>query len=95
VVGDEFDGFSWDQAKNDRNYRERGLDFETAAAVFEDPYYLEQDDLRKEYGERLELPTRTKESIWQLPGRLLKWRSFRTKMWAGAAVALIGIACAP
>lgn len=51
MIGDEFDGFSWDQGKNDRNYRERGLDFKTAAAVFGDPYYLEQDDLRKEYGE--------------------------------------------
>ncbi len=48
---DEFDGFSWDKAKSERTYRMRGLDFETASAVFDDPYYLEQDDLREEYGE--------------------------------------------
>jgi uncharacterized DUF497 family protein len=52
MVREKFDGFTWDQAKNDRNYRNRGIDFEMAAAVFKDPYCREQDDLREDDGER-------------------------------------------
>lgn len=31
---DEFDGFEWDEAKNDWNVRVRNLDFEDAARIF-------------------------------------------------------------
>src|SRR5438105_100651 len=46
-----FDGFEWHSAKSESTYRERGLDFETAARVFE-ANYVEREDLRWDYGER-------------------------------------------
>ena len=42
--------FTWDVAKNERNIRERGLDFGYAARVFERKV-LEWADARREYGE--------------------------------------------
>jgi uncharacterized protein len=32
--------FDWDEAKNRRNLRKHGLDFETASLVFEDPHAI-------------------------------------------------------
>jgi uncharacterized DUF497 family protein len=32
--------FDWDEAKNRRNLRKHGIDFETASLVFDDPYYV-------------------------------------------------------
>ncbi len=43
--------FSWDDAKSDRNLRERGLSFEAAVAMF-DGKVLAWEDLRRDYGER-------------------------------------------
>lgn len=36
--------FVWDKAKNEVNIREHGVDFKTAALVFNDPYALEDYD---------------------------------------------------
>lgn len=41
--------FSWDTRKSDRNLRDRGFEF--AAQIF-DGSTLEQDDTRRDYGER-------------------------------------------
>jgi uncharacterized protein len=43
--------FEWDEAKSRRNFRERGFDFEFAARIFDGPR-IEEEDLRKNYGER-------------------------------------------
>jgi len=43
--------FGWDPAKSERNARERGLPFEVAMALFDDPT-IEVDDQRRDYGER-------------------------------------------
>jgi len=43
--------FSWDAAKNARNLKERGFDFEFATLIFEGPT-LEREDARRDYGER-------------------------------------------
>jgi len=40
----------WDEAKNRRNLRKHGIDFETAILVFEDPYSMAVLD-RVVYGE--------------------------------------------
>lgn len=45
------DPFEWDDAKSERNFRERGIDFEYACRVFEGDV-LERDDTRRNYGER-------------------------------------------
>ena len=42
---------TYDQAKRDRTFAERGLDFEDAAAVFAG-VTVEVEDTRKDYGER-------------------------------------------
>ena len=36
--------FVWDKAKNEKNLRDHGIDFKTAALVFNDPYALEEPD---------------------------------------------------
>ena len=43
--------FEWDQAKSDRNFAERGFDFEYACEIFGDDI-IEWDDTRRDYGER-------------------------------------------
>ncbi len=52
VSDDDFDSFEWDEAKSERNRRERGFDFDFAfaARVFEGGY-LADEDRRKDYGE--------------------------------------------
>jgi hypothetical protein len=42
--------FAWDAAKNERNIRERALDFAYAIRIFEGPVLVARDD-RQEYGE--------------------------------------------
>jgi uncharacterized DUF497 family protein len=42
--------FTWDDAKNERNRRERGFDFATAALIFGAPVQTILDD-RRNYGE--------------------------------------------
>ena len=42
--------FSWDARKSDRNFRERGFDFEFATQIF-DGSTLERADSRRDYGE--------------------------------------------
>jgi uncharacterized DUF497 family protein len=32
--------FDWDEAKNQRNLRKHGIDFDTASLVFDDPHYV-------------------------------------------------------
>jgi uncharacterized DUF497 family protein len=36
--------FEWDEAKNRQNLAKHGINFETAALVFEDPYVLNDPD---------------------------------------------------
>jgi uncharacterized protein len=36
--------FEWDEAKNRQNLAKHGINFETAALVFEDPYVLSDPD---------------------------------------------------
>lgn len=43
--------FSWDPAKSEANWRERGFDFDYASLIFDGPT-LEREDDREEYGER-------------------------------------------
>jgi uncharacterized DUF497 family protein len=42
--------FEWDEAKSDRNLRERGFSFAFAARIFKGPV-IERMDTRKDYGE--------------------------------------------
>ena len=49
-AGAEFGGFVWDSDKSDRCYRERGFDFEYAAAIFEGDF-IEWENRRQDYGE--------------------------------------------
>ena len=44
--------FVWDKTKNDNNIREHGVDFKTAALVFNDPYAMEEEDKKERYYER-------------------------------------------
>ena len=37
--------FEWDETKNAINKAKHGISFETAAYVFEDPYYIEMYDI--------------------------------------------------
>ena len=43
--------FEWDRTKSERNFEERGFDFEFATLIFEGPT-LEVVDRRRDYGER-------------------------------------------
>ena len=43
--------FSWDHAKSDANFLERGFDFSFASSIFDGPT-LERVDTREDYGER-------------------------------------------
>ncbi len=43
--------FAWDPAKNEANLEKHGVDFEDAIRIFEGPT-LEQEDARRDYGER-------------------------------------------
>ena len=56
VHGDEFFytgnfNFIWDKAKNEINIKKHGIDFRTAALVFNDPFALEEEDNRNAYME--------------------------------------------
>jgi uncharacterized DUF497 family protein len=42
--------FEWDDAKSERNHRERGFDFATAALIFDGPVQTTFDD-RRDYSE--------------------------------------------
>ena len=42
--------FEWDEAKSNRNFRERQLDFGSAALIFDGPVQTTTDD-RRDYGE--------------------------------------------
>lgn len=44
--------FEWDQAKNNATLERRGFDFEFASEIFRDPFRIEREDLRRDYGER-------------------------------------------
>lgn len=39
--------FVWDKAKNEHNIQCHGVDFKTAALVFNDPFALEEEDKKK------------------------------------------------
>jgi uncharacterized protein len=43
--------FEWDESKSRRNFRECGFDFEFATQIFDGPR-IEEEDLRRNYGER-------------------------------------------
>jgi uncharacterized DUF497 family protein len=43
--------FEWDEIKAAKNYAMHGVSFETARAVFKDPFALEWLDKREAYGE--------------------------------------------
>lgn len=64
--------FSWDEAKSRRTFDERGLDFASAARIFEGPTLDEVDD-RRDYGEKRVV------SIGRVEDRLLTvvWTSRR------------------
>ncbi len=44
--------FEWDESKNQENMRLRGIDFTDAANIFLDPFYVEEEDTRQDYGEQ-------------------------------------------
>lgn len=44
--------FEWDSAKSEATLRSRGFDFRFASYVFFDPFRIEREDLRRDYGER-------------------------------------------
>ncbi|HLI11512.1 MAG TPA: BrnT family toxin [Alphaproteobacteria bacterium] len=43
--------FEWDEAKSERNRKERGIGFDVAATVFTGRF-IEIEDRRRDYGER-------------------------------------------
>jgi hypothetical protein len=45
-------GFEWDDAKAEANFRKHGLDFETATEVFRDVFAIDDFDARMDYGEQ-------------------------------------------
>jgi hypothetical protein len=47
------DDFEWDATKAEANHRKHGVDFETAMEVFDDPFAIEEPDLRQRNEERL------------------------------------------
>jgi uncharacterized DUF497 family protein len=62
VQPDEFDDFEWDEKKSRATLAERGVDFETAALVF-DGIYVQWRDLRYEYDEPRYLVTGEADGI--------------------------------
>jgi uncharacterized DUF497 family protein len=44
--------FEWDPAKEEINEQKHGFDFLDATAVFDDPFILEEESTRPEFGER-------------------------------------------
>ena len=44
--------FEWDESKNQENKRLRGIDFTDVANIFLDPFYVEEEDTRQDYGEQ-------------------------------------------
>jgi len=48
----ERDLFEWDDAKAAATLHRRGLSFQEATEVFDDPRQVEAPDLRKDYGEQ-------------------------------------------
>jgi uncharacterized DUF497 family protein len=48
--------FEWDEAKSERNRRERGLPFDVAMALFDGPT-VERRDRRRDYGEQRTIAT--------------------------------------
>lgn len=44
--------FEWHDAKAEANYRNHGISFELAKAVFKDPSAIERLDDRQDYGEQ-------------------------------------------
>jgi uncharacterized DUF497 family protein len=45
------DEFEWDDVKAASNYADHRITFETAKAVFQDPFAVERMDEREDYGE--------------------------------------------
>jgi uncharacterized DUF497 family protein len=45
------ESFEWDEAKAAENYAKHGVSFETAIKVFRDPFAIERQDDREDYGE--------------------------------------------
>jgi len=43
--------FEWDEVKAAENYAKHGVDFDSAARAFQDPFALEWKDDRFDYGE--------------------------------------------
>jgi uncharacterized protein len=43
--------FEWDEAKSDATFEARGFDFAYAAMLFDDPFRIEREDDRIDYGE--------------------------------------------
>lgn len=55
--------FTWDRHKSDANLRERGFDFAFASLVF-DGRTVEQEDRRRDYGERRIVAIGPAQGIW-------------------------------
>jgi len=45
------DDFEWDDAKAAANWAKHKISYETARRVFKDPFAVERDDDREDYGE--------------------------------------------
>ena len=43
--------FSWDPDKAASNFEKHGIDFQDAVFVFADPFRIEREDTRQDYGE--------------------------------------------
>jgi uncharacterized DUF497 family protein len=72
----DFDGFEWDEQKSEATFRDRGIDFDTAAQIFAGPT-LQQVDTRMDYGEIRyiaigETDGITVTVIWTLRARLCR-----------------------
>ena len=52
VADDDAMRFEWDERKAEQNVAKHGTPFEFAARVFLDPYRLDGEDTRRDYGER-------------------------------------------
>jgi uncharacterized DUF497 family protein len=46
------DSCEWDEAKAAENYAKHGVPFERAREVFKDPFAIEYEDDRQDYGEQ-------------------------------------------
>jgi uncharacterized DUF497 family protein len=44
--------FEWDENKNQENIRDRGIDFRDMINIFLDPFYIEEEDTRRDHGEQ-------------------------------------------